>query len=88
MIPGTRASVVMMCHLEGGLCALLRQVVSLLPKPVEGLPAVAGPLTDEVARAVFGRLQNGKLDRKPFGAEFNRYLSEETARRAARRLKR
>ncbi|UQA54596.1 serine hydrolase domain-containing protein [Polyangium aurulentum] len=56
------------------------------PPAPPGLPRVAGPAAVDMARELFRRLQEGRIDRKHFSDEFNAFLTDERARGAAERL--
>ena len=85
MIPSTRSAVIMMCNIEAGLGSLPEKVLGLLLK--QPLPSVNGLPDVEAVKAVFARLQSGKIDRREFSEEFNHYLTDKKVSGAAARLR-
>lgn len=87
MIPSTRSAVVMFSNLEGGMSSLPGQILSLLLKEPAQVPVVAGLTAAETVKAVFGQMQDGRVSRAQFAAEFNHYLTDHKLTNAATRLK-
>lgn len=87
-IPSTRSAVIVTCNLEGGYGTLPAQVFSLLLKESSNVPAVLGPTAADTAKAFFGELQKGKVNRQQLAEEFNLYLTAEKIAGTAKRLKR
>lgn len=87
-IPSARSAVIMTCNLEGGLGSLPRQIFSLLLKESSNVPTIQGPSTTDMVKAVFAKMQKGKVTRAQFAGEFNLYLTDAKLAAAAKRLKR
>jgi CubicO group peptidase (beta-lactamase class C family) len=52
-----------------------------------GVPAIAGPVAADAAKALFLALQSGAVDRTALGEEFNWYLTDAKIKGASTRLK-
>jgi CubicO group peptidase (beta-lactamase class C family) len=87
IIPSTKSGFALLYNSDHGLGTLPDVLTSLLLKTETHVPKVTGASVVETVRAVFSEMQNGKLDRTRFAAEFNRFLSPEKAAAAAKRLK-
>lgn len=87
VVPSTRSALIVMANAEGGYGPLPGQVFSLLFKEAPNVPAIAGPAAVETAKSVLAALQRGAVDRRQFGEEFNRYLTDQRVAGAAKRLK-
>ncbi|HAB17447.1 MAG TPA: serine hydrolase domain-containing protein [Verrucomicrobiota bacterium] len=87
MIPSTRSAVILTCNLDGGLGSLPAQLLPLLLQESANVPSVNGPAAVETVKAVFARLQDGKVNRTELAEEFNLYLTDEKVAGAAERLK-
>lgn len=87
MIPSTRSAVILTCNLDGGLGALPGQLLPLLLHEPVNVPTVQAPTAVETVKAVFARLQEGKVNRAELAEEFNLYLTDAKVAGAAERLK-
>jgi D-alanyl-D-alanine carboxypeptidase len=87
MVPATKSAVVVLCNKEEGLGNVPDRLLALLLKQDNNVPKIAAPSASEVVKIVFNELQEGKVERQKFGAEFNLFLSDAKLAGAAKRLK-
>jgi len=88
LVPRTRSAVVALSNRDDAdPRGLVNDVVALLDAEHRPpLPNVEGPPAADVARAVFGQLQSGHVDRSRLGDDFNVFLTEAKVQGASARL--
>ncbi len=90
LVPETKSAVVVLINDEQSEPGIAQAIVALMLKadaPADLIPKVAGPPPAEVARAFFGQMQAGTLDRSTLGEEFSAYLTDAKLKGASSRLK-
>jgi hypothetical protein len=102
VVPSTRSAIIVLSNLSSysdvnvvynQLAALVLPKVEPAPKPKAeappaktGIPAIAGPPAAEQAKAFFRALQEGRVDRRTLGEEFDVFLKDAYIAPAADRL--
>jgi CubicO group peptidase (beta-lactamase class C family) len=87
MIPSARSAVVLLSNSEFLIGSLHSNILSLMTKPREDLPKIAGVPALDAARLFLTRLQSGNIDRQQLGEEFNYLQTAERLLATSTRLK-